>query len=414
MIALADVENMYVSSERVFDPCLRRVPVVVLSNNDGCAIARSQEAKALGVKMGTPMFKMRALVADHGIAIRSSNYELYADMHCRLIEVMRQHTDALEVYSIDEAFLDFPADRDAARALIADVRRLTGLPIRIGIGPTKVLSKLANWLAKTNPIFGGVCDLTDEGLRTRMLALVPVREIWGVAGATAAKLEPIGVVTAADLAAMAPALARMTGTVVLERLVRELGGTACDDLTPHAEALKATAVTRCFGAPVSCRDQMREAVVRHAVRAAEKIRVQGLVARRVAVFMHTYRHRPDAVAYSASRKTRLTLASNDPRTIGAAAGAMSDGMFRTGVEFEKCGVMLEDLCDVDAAPRDLFEQPDPRAPALIAAMDAINRRHGRHTIRLAAEGAGPRRYETRREMRSPSWTTRISDVPVAR
>ena len=413
-LAIADVANMYVSCERAFDPRLIGRPTIVLSNNDGCAIARSDEAKALGIKMGAPLFRIRRIVADHGVELRSSNYELYADMHARFNAVLTERADDIEVYSIDESFFAHPPGEVAgARAIIDAVRRETGLPIRIGMGPGKVLAKLANHLAKKNPVFAGVCDLNDEGLRARLLPLVPVTDIWGVARATAAKLAPLGIRTAGDLAAMPPALARTVGTVVLERLVRELNGDADPELQVEPRALQATAVTRCFGAPVTRLQELREAMVRHAVRATEKIRADGLVARRLIAFAHNFRFRAGP-KYNATRHATLSPASNDPRVAAAVAGRLAEAIYRPGIEFEKCGVLLEDLQPAGRAQLDLFADADPRGVSLIEAIDTINRRFGRHAVRIAAEGVGQKRYETKRSLKSPCWTTRLSDIPAVR
>lgn len=413
-LAIADVANMYCSCERAFDPRLIGRPMIVLSNNDGCAVARSDEAKALGIKMGAPLFKIRRIVADHGVELRSSNYELYADMHARFNAVLSDRADDIEVYSIDESFFAHPPGEVAgARAIIDAVQRETGLPIRIGMGPGKVLAKLANHLAKKNPIFAGVCDLNDEGLRSRLLPLVPVTDIWGVARATAAKLAPLGIRTAGELAAMPPVLARTVGTVVLERLVRELNGDADPELQIEHRALQATAVTRCFGAPVTRLQELREAMVRHAVRATEKIRADGLVARRLIAFAHNFRFRAGP-KYSATRHATLSPASSDPRVAAAVAGRLAEAIYQPGVQFEKCGVLLEDLHPAGQAQLDLFADADPRGVSLIEALDTINRRFGRHSVRIAAEGIGRKRYETRRSLKSPCWTTRIAEVPVAR
>jgi len=240
--AIVDVSNFYVSSERVFDPKLRRVPVIVLSNNDGCAIARSEEAKALHIKMGDPLFKIRDIIKRHGIEVRSSNYELYADMNRRFNAVIAEHSDLIEIYSIDESFYRLPVlanglgDVAAAHKLRAAILRQTGLPTRIGLGPTRALSKVANALAKaTEKIWDGVVDLHDTELRARLFAEWPIKEVWGIGSALAARLHPLGIRTTADLVAMPPASARDVGTVVLERLVRELNGIECDEFKPEPE-----------------------------------------------------------------------------------------------------------------------------------------------------------------------------------
>lgn len=246
--AIVDIANFYVSAERVFDPSLRGTPVIVLSNNDGCAIARSEEAKALHVKMGDPVFKMRDRIKRHGIQLRSSNYELYADMNRRFNSVIAQHADTIEVYSIDESFFRLPVlpsglgDVKLAHQVREDILRSVGLPTRIGLGPTRTLSKVANALAKaTEKVWGGVVDLHDVELRRRLFEHWPVSEVWGIGRALEARLRPLGIKTTADLAALPPAVARDVGTVVLERLVRELGGVECDDFKIAPEPSKATA-----------------------------------------------------------------------------------------------------------------------------------------------------------------------------
>lgn len=417
--AIVDVANFYVSSERLFDPRLRAVPVIVLSNNDGCAIARSEEAKALHIKMGDPMFKIRDVVRRHGIQVRSSNYELYADLNRRFNAVIAEFSDMVEIYSIDESFFRLPVlpsgagDVATAHKVIRGISQSVGLPTRIGLGPTRTLSKVANALAKaTEKIWGGVVDLHDEELRRRLFAQWPVGEVWGIGKALEARLKPLGVRTTADLAALPPAVARDAGTVVLERLVRELNGIECTDFIVEPEAMKATAVTRQFGAPVSTIEELSEAMARRAARAAEKIRAKGLVASRLIAFAHGSRYRPNPP--SASRSARLSPASHDPRVIVGMATRLAEAMFQEGGVYTKCGILLEELTPAGAAQTDLFAIPDPRAPDLLAAMDGLNARFGRDTITVAAQGRGPRAFDTKRSQKSPSWTTSIAEIPVAR
>ncbi|MBZ9649952.1 Y-family DNA polymerase [Sphingobium sp. 3R8] len=417
--AIVDIANFYVSAERVFDPSLRGAPVIVLSNNDGCAIARSEEAKALHVKMGDPVFKMRDHIKRHGIQLRSSNYELYADMNRRFNAVIAEHADMIEVYSIDESFFRLPVlatglgDVKTAHQVREDILRSVGLPTRIGLGPTRTLSKVANALAKaTEKVWGGVVDLHDVELRRRLFEHWPVSEVWGIGRALEARLRPLGIKTTADLAALPPAVARDVGTVVLERLVRELGGVECDDFKVALEPSKATAVTRQFGEPVTDPLELREAMARRAARAAEKIRAQGLAAGRLIAFAHGSRYRANPP--SASRTTRLSPPTNDPRVIVGIAGKMMDAMFQPGGVYTKCGVLLEDLTKEGEGQADLFVTPDPKAPGLLAAMDGINARFGRNTIVLAAQGCGARSFDTKRSQKSPAWTTSIDQIPVAR
>lgn len=416
--AIVDISNFYVSAERVFDPSLRGQPTIILSNNDGCAIARSEEAKALHIKMGDPVFKIRNTIARHGIQVRSSNYELYADMNRRFNAVIAEHFDTVEVYSIDESFYRSPVlpdgkgDVAAAHRLRADILRQVGLPTRIGLGPTKTLSKVANGLAKaTERIWGGVVDLHDLELRQKLFAQWPVGEVWGIGRALQARLKPLGINTTADLAAMPPAMARDVGTVVLERLVRELNGVECNDFEIEPEAMKGTAVTRQFGEPVTSLEDLREAMARRAARAAEKIRLKGLVAGRLLVFAHGSRYRPNPP--SASCQTRLVPPTHDPRIILSFASRMTESMFQPGGVYTKCGVMLEELEPQGMGQGDLFAQSDPRAPALLAAMDGLNSRFGRNTITIASQGSGTKGFDTKRAHKSPSWTTNLAEIPVA-
>lgn len=417
--SIVDVQNFYVSAERLFDPSLRGQPVIVLSNNDGCAVARSEEAKALHVRMGEPVFKIRDRIERHGIQLRSSNYELYADLNRRFNAVIAEHSDTVEIYSIDESFYRAPTlpsglgDVEAAHKLREDILRQVGLPTRIGLGPTRTLSKVANALAKaTEKVWGGVVDLHDIELRRRLFEKWPVGEVWGIGSALEARLRPLGIRTTADLAALEPAVARDVGSVVLERLVRELNGIECVDFKLEPDALKNTAVTRQFGEPVKALDDLREAMARRAARAAEKIRAQGLVASRLIAFAHGSRYRPNPP--SASRSARLSPPTNDPRVILRIVGQMTEAMFQLGGVYTKCGVLLEDLTPQGQGQADLFAVADPRAPALLAAMDGLNSRFGRNTITLAAQGRGPKAFDTKRSQKSPAWTTRISDIPVAR
>jgi len=417
--AIVDIENFYCSAERVFDPTLRNVPLIVLSNGDGCAIARSAEAKALHISMGAPMFKIRDIVKRHGVQYRSSSYELYSDMNRRFNMVLSEFSDTVEIYSIDESFFHLPVlpcglgDVEQAQRIRATIKLHVGLPTRIGLGPTRTLSKVANALAKASEkVWNGVIDLHDEGLRRRMFAKWPIEEVWGIGKAMAKRLHPLGIRTTADLAAMHPDIARDVGTVVLERLVRELNGVECSDFQPEPEALKSTAVTRTFGDPVHDREVLREAMVRRAVRAAEKIRAQKLQACRLIAFAHGSRFKPNAP--SASKVARLSPSTNDPRVIAGTAARMAEAMFEQGAVYTKCGVMLEGLEPESGPQQDLFAAPDPRSPALLAALDGINDRFGRNTLRLASEGMGAKSYDTKRTFKSPSWTTRIDQVPVAR
>ena len=418
-IAISDSANFYVSAERIFDPSLKGVPVIVLSNNDGCAVARSDEAKALGIKMGEPLHLIRDKVEAHGVRVFSSNYTLYGDISRRVVAIYEDYTPNVEVYSIDECFLDFGGFRDRvahARAMRRDVLRRVGVPVRVGIAPTKTLAKCANDIAKKNPIFAGVLDIMNPTLADWLLPLVPVGDIWGIGRKTQAKLQGLGISTAAELRDMPLRQARAMGTVVLERTVLELQGEPCiafDDVEPQRKGM---AVTRSAGTPMTDFDTVFQAITAHATRAAEKLRKHGLVAGTLTVFFHTNRHRPDRPQYAGSRTTRITPMSSDTLDLVAAAKRCALAAWpkaaRQNYAFTKAGVMLDDLLPLEDRPRTLFDTPR-RSPVLMTALDAVNSRFGKKTMVLASEGMS-RSWQLRANHRSPRYTTRISDLPVVR
>lgn len=417
-LALIDCNNFYVSCERVFNRRLEGVPVLVLSNNDGCAIARSEEVKALGVKMGEPAFMLRPLIEKHGVRVFSSNYVLYGDMSRRVNEVLNQFSPDVEIYSIDEMFLDLSGfgQKDLwayGQEMRSAVKRWTGIPTCVGIGPTKTLAKLANAVAKKNPTFGGVYDLSDLAVRSAVVRAFPVADVWGIGGATTRKLAAIGVTTAAGLRDLDPKLARQLGTVVLERIVHELGGIPCLDLELAPPARKGMAVTRSFGQPMTQRDRVLEAVAMYATRAAEKLRSHGLVAGQLSAFLHTNPHKPGVPQYHGARATRLVPMSDDTRDLVAAARRCIEAAWRDGFAYTKAGVILDDLRAKADAPPCLFETPRPHSEALMAAVDRLNGRYGRHTVFPAAMGID-RPWKLKAEHHSPRYTTWLSDLPMVR
>jgi DNA polymerase V len=419
-IAISDSANFYVSAERIFDPTLKNVPVIVLSNNDGCAVARSDEAKALGIKMGEPLHLIRDKIEAHGVRVFSSNYTLYGDISRRVVEVYEDFTPNVEIYSIDECFLDFTGfeDRTAhARALRAAVLRRIGVPVRVGIAPTKTLAKCANDIAKRNPIFAGVLDMMDDTLANWLLPMVPVGDIWGIGRQTERKLHGLGIRTAAELRDMPIRQARALGTVVLERTVLELQGEPClsfDEVEPQRKGM---AVTRSSGSPMTDFDTLFQAVTAHATRAAEKLRQHGLVAGTLTVFFHTNRHRPDRPQYSASRSTRMTPMSSDTFDLVAAAKRCAQAAWPRGYSgaygFTKAGIMLDDLVRFEDRPLTLFDAEKPKSQALMTALDQVNDRFGKKTMVLASEGM-TRSWQLRSDHRSPRYTTRLADLPVVR
>jgi DNA polymerase V len=417
MLALVDGNNFYVSCERVFDPRLEGIPVGVLSNNDGCFVARSAELKALGVKMGQPAFQIRDLLRRHQVRVLSSNYALYGDMSQRVGAVLGRFAPRIEGYSIDESFLDLSdlgADAPVAlgREIRATVRRWTGIPTCVGIGPTKTLAKLANRVAKKVPGLAGVCDLCDPETRARILADFPAADVWGIGPALSRKLAGVGIRTAADLAAMPRTQARQLLAVTGARIVAELQGESCIALELAPPAKQATAVTRSFGEVVTAWPDMAAAVGSFAARAAEKIRAEGSLSASLTVFMQTSPFRKDpqyAVGFTATLPP-----TDDTLTLVSHAVRIARGLWRDGIRFAKAGVILQDLSPAAEYAGDLFSPPRRGSVELMASIDAINARYGRGTISPAVAGGGRRGWRLKSQTCSPAYTTKLADVPRVR
>ncbi|WP_066924121.1 Y-family DNA polymerase, partial [Methylobacterium sp. CCH5-D2] len=411
-LALIDGNSFYCSCERVFDPKLAGVPVIVLSNNDGCAIARTAEAKALGIKMGDPFFKIREMCRSQGVRVFSSNYTLYGDMSARTNAVYRDFSPRVEIYSIDESFLDLSdlrADRrvELARDLRATVRAWTGIPTCVGIGPTKTLAKLANHIAKTVPDLQGVCDLTDPVAYDHWLCRISVAEVWGIGRASLAKLEALGVDTVADLRDLDPRPIRKAMTVVGERIIHELRGLACLPLELMPAQRKGCAVTRSFSRRITDRAELEQAVSAHATRLGEKLRRGGLATNHVSVFYHTSEHDRGDPMRSVSTTVKLPEATSDTLALIKAALLGVAKTWREPGErpwrYAKAGVITTDLMRLEDSPRALIGQMDrERSGPLMEAIDACNARWGAGSVVPARAGVLEKRdWSTKFEMRTP-------------
>lgn len=419
-IALIDCNNFYVSCERAFDPRLTGRPVVVLSNNDGCAVARSEEAKILGVKMGEPLHFFKAKVKEHGIRVLSSNYTLYGDMSRRVVSTVNDFSPSIEVYSIDETFVDLSGFGSRLVQHATDMRMAvkehTGIQTCVGIAETKTLAKLANHAAKKNPVFRGVCDFTNPSILSFCAERIDVGEVWGVGRATQAKVRAVGIHTVAQLRDMPRELARKLGTVVLERTVAELQGVRCMEIEDVEPQRKGIAVTRSSGTPMTDLDTLKAALTAHATRAAQKLRDHGLVASHVSTFFHTNPHNATPKS-SVSRSATLSPPSNSTFALVRAVLAAAERGYRSpragdGYAYTKAGVILEDLISEEFAPKDLFADELVKEGRLSAALDAVNDRFGKKTMILASEGFR-RKHETKFDHRTPRYTTRIDELPVA-
>jgi DNA polymerase V len=420
-LALVDCNNFYASCERVFQPRLRGKPVVVLSNNDGCVIARSNEAKALGVAMGEPWHVCRARVDTSGIIVRSSNYTLYGDMSARVMRILADHTPELEIYSIDEAFLDlagFEGRIEAhARMLRHVIGQCTGIPVSIGVAATKTLAKVASRRAKKDPTTGGVFVMLDEASIDAELAKLELVDLWGVAGRLAARLTDIGITTPLQLKYADPRFLRERFSVVLERTVHELRGLPCIALEHAAPDRKSIMASRSFGRVVETQAELHETVATFTARAAEKMRRQNLVTSKLMVFAHTNRFKPQEPQYYAQQPATLPVATADTGMLTQTAGRAVAAIYRPGYHYKKAGVMFIDLIPADEAQPALFDPLDDEpTQALMRAIDALNRRYGRHAVSYAAAGIR-RSWKLRSEFLSPRYTTcwdellTVRDVP---
>ena len=442
LFALVDGNNFYVSCERVFRYSLKNTPCVVLSNNDGCAIARSNEAKDLGIKMGAPWFQIRHLQESSGLVALSANFELYGEISDRMMSVVAALGHRQEIYSIDESFIDLSGIAGdlskRARSIRARVNQWVGIPTCVGIAPTKTLAKLANHIAKQAERKPGsyptelaqVADLSrlSVGDLDALLAVTNVNEVWGVGRRIAEQLKAQGVTTVLDLKRMSPSSARAGWSVIFERTVRELQGESCVDLEDVAPAKQEIACTRSFGAAVRELDELIEAVSEFSSRAAQKLRAQAGVTSQVLVFIRTSPFRQTA-QYSRSLVVPLRRPTADTAAITGAAVMGLKAIFKPGFDYAKAGVML---LDIDSSRSEQFELDlgveggEPEAvsppmtsgsrPNLMAALDSLNARYGRGTLKLASAGLGsaPRNWTMKQERRTPAYTTRWEDMPVVR
>jgi DNA polymerase V len=411
MFALIDANSFYCSCERVFNPYLRGKPVVVLSNNDACIIARTSEAKALGIKMGEPFFQNREVLEKNHVHVFSSNYALYGDMSRRVMQVIARFAPAYEIYSIDECFLQVDGISDLAdfgRSVQEAVLQETGIPCGVGIGRTKTLAKIANRQAKKA---GGLLVLTDPGTTLRDL---PLDEIWGIAGRLAQRLRAVGIKTALDLAQADRRAIRSNFGVVVERIILELNGTSCLALEEVSPNKKNICCSRSFGHPIESVDELAEAVAAFASRGGEKLRRQKLAASAVHTFILTNVHRPDRPQYSATACRELLTPTSFTPTLVEEADKVLRNIFRPGYQFVKAGIFLTGLTPEDSNVQLHLFKPVPREKqrSLMKAIDELNNRYGRNLVRSGRMGVGTS-WDMLRNRKSPSFTTRFSDIPLA-
>ncbi len=417
VFAIVDCNNFYVSCERVFNPALNGKPVIVLSNNDGCAVARSNEVKKLGIGMGSPVFKQKDTIEKHGIHVFSSNYALYGDMSRRVVQVLSEFSQDLEVYSIDESFLDISRvrpDRRTAfgRTLMATVKKFTGIPVSVGMARTKTLSKIAVRLAKKSAKADGVLDLTDPRHHDRALELTPVDDVWGVGWRYAKFLKVYGIANARQLRDADRTFIRKKMGVNGTRLIDELKGVSCYPLDRNPSQKKNITVSRSFGHAVTNLDGLREAVTSYAARGAEKLRREKLTAGLVTVFIMTDRFKPESFYYNTKTLRLAAPTSNSPEIIGAALAGLAE-ILRPDSLYKKAGIYLTELGPASMVQTVLFDPVDrERSARLMASLDAINTAMGKNTLTYASAGLSPSRpWHGMFNHRSPAWTTRWDQLP---
>ena len=411
-IALIDVNNFYASCERVFNPTLEGKPLVVLSNNDGCAIARSAKAKELGIKMGEPWFKLKETAKQYGVIAVSSNYALYADMSNRVMDIIGQYSPSQEVYSIDESFLDLtgiqPDHVKIAREMRERIKQWTGLPVCVGIGESKTLAKLANHVAKKRSEYAGVCNLNTlhpEAL-DELMKSIDVAEVWGIGRQINTILRALGINTVYDLKTASPEYLRQQFNVVVEKTHRELNGITCmelEDITPAKQEIMSS---RSFGYKVSDLKSLQDAVSLYISTAAEKLRRQDSFAGAVRVFIRTSPH-GDGPKYANSMTIALPTPTDDTLRLAKTALWILKRIYRRGYEYQKAGVMLTDIRSVSSQQTDLFTSNSPSK--LMTVMDAVNAKMGKSMLRIASQGFDAP-WKMKQGNKSPNYTTNWKDL----
>ena len=419
MIALADCNNFYCSCERVFNPALRATPVVVLSNNDGCVVARSNEAKALGIPMGIPFYQAHEVIEKNGVAVFSSNHNLYGDMSRRVMTLLAEFTPTLMPYSIDEAFLDLSgmgsgeALRDYGKRIVRVVGKGTGIPLTIGIAATKTLAKVAAHYGKRYKGYEGVCLIDTDERREKALRQLPVGEVWGIGRRLRATLEYHGVRTAWDLTQKSESWTRRLLTVTGTRVWRELRGESCIDID-ELPLQKSVCTSRSFADEgIADLGRLEEAVANFAAACSRKLKARQSCCSGLTLFAYTSRFRDDLPARSINRTIHLPVPTNDQQEIIHAAITLlrADWDRSTTYHYKKAGVIVWDITAASAIQTNLFDPIDRAKQARLAdAIDAINRRNGHDTVKVAIQGTAPKNWGLKQEHISQQYTTNLLEV----
>ena len=411
MIALVDCNNFYASCERVFNPKIENKPVIVLSNNDGCVIARSNEAKALGIKMGEPAFKLKNLIEKYNINVFSTNFALYGDLSKRVMNIMSTEVEKMEIYSIDEAFLDFSdyASKKRGLAIREKVKKWTGIPVSVGIAPTKVLAKVAGHIAKKHTK-SGVFIFDDEDLIRRALNFFKVEDLWGIGSNTAKKLKSVGIHTALQFRQCDSSWVKRNLSVNGVRLQKELFGEVCYHIETKIKRRKSICTARSFGSEINKLSKLKEVIGSHANTCATKLRKEKSCCTTVGIFLSTNPFKPQAKQYNPYTVTQLHVPTNDSMEIVKVAIKALESIYRGDCIYKKAGVVVSRTVPQEQTQLSLFDSLDRgKRENINIAVDRVNSLMGKNKVHLAVQGNG-RKWKIKQERLSPCYTTRFADI----
>ena len=416
-IALIDCNSFYASCERIFNPKLLGKPIVVLSNNDGCIITRSAEAKALGIKMGEPYFKAKKIIEKNNVKVFSSNYSLYGDISQRVMEILLGFSPEVEIYSIDEAFLNFKGFKNHelltyCKHIRQTIKQWVGIPVSIGVGSTKTLSKIANHLAKKEADYEGICILKGDEKIEEALNRIEIGDVWGIGRRLSKFLRNYEVRTAKQFAFLDRRWIRKNMGVVGEKIQLELRGISCLDLELLPSPKKSCCVSRSFSRPIEKIEELQESIANYGSRVAEKIREEGLIAQSMSIFVLTNHFNKKEKQYSSSIKLQLDYPTSDSKLIVKRAVEGIKRIYKEGYRYKKAGIILYELHN-SSSVRGLLDYDKPRTDSLMRSLDKINYRYGSSTLRLAAEGIR-RSWHMRREKVSPCYTTSFDQLMIVK
>jgi len=416
-IALIDCNSFYASCERIFDPKLLGKPIVVLSNNDGCIITRSEEAKALGIRMGEPYFKAKKIIEKNNVKVFSSNYSLYGDISQRVMEILLGFSPEVEIYSIDEAFLSFKGFKNHelltyCKHIRQTIKKWVGIPVSIGVGSTKTLSKIANHLAKKQADYEGVCILKSDEKIDEALNRIEIGDVWGIGRRLSKFLRNYKVHTAKQFALLDRRWIRKNMGVVGEKIQLELCGVSCLDLELLPSPKKSCCVSRSFSRPIEKIEELQESIANYGSRVAEKIREEGLIAQSMSIFVLTNHFNKKEKQYSSSIKLQFDYPTSDSKLIVKRAVEGIKRIYKEGYRYKKAGIILYELHS-SSSVRGLLDYDKPRTDSLMRSLDEINYRYGSATLRLAAEGIR-RSWHMRREKVSPCYTTSFDQLMIVK